>query len=362
MTEPSRGDTDLNAVPSKIPLILVTGAAGWLGSRLVAALAGKLPDGPETATASRIRALVPAGADARALLDADVDVVTGDLRDAEARTAFLRGAKGGLLVHLAGVIHPRKVSEFEQVNTTGTLRLIEEASAAGLARAVVMSSNSPIGCNPHPDHRFDETSPYAPYMGYGRSKHLMEVGLRARIENRDPLEIVIIRAPWFYGPNQPLRQTRFFRMVKNGGFPIVGSGLNRRSMGYVDDLVRGILLAAAHPDAAGEIFWLADETPYAMNEIVDTVRTVLRDDFGMPVKDKTVRVPGVIGDVATLADATLQALGIYNQQIHVLSEMNKTIACDVGKARRVLGHAPRIGLREGMRRSVEWCLANGGDI
>lgn len=352
----------MNPVTLQNPIILVTGAAGWLGSRLVAALARGLPDGPAASTAARIRALVPAGTDARALLDVDVEVVTGDLRDAEARAAFLRGATGGLLVHLAGVIHPRKVSEFDEVNATAALALIEEASAAGLARAVVMSSNSPIGCNPHPEHRFDEASPYAPYMGYGRSKHRMEVGLRARIANRDPLEIVILRAPWFYGPNQPLRQTRFFRMVKNGGFPIVGSGLNRRSMGYVDDLVQGILLAAAHPAAAGEIFWIADETPYAMNDIVDTVRTVLRDDFGMPVKDKTVRVPGLLGDVATLADATLQALGIYNQQIHVLSEMNKTIACDIGKARRVLGYAPRVGLREGMRRSVEWCLANGGDI
>jgi nucleoside-diphosphate-sugar epimerase len=266
------------------------------------------------------------------------------------------------LIHLAGIIHPRRVAEFEAINTRGTLDLVSDASAAGCARVVVMSSNSPIGCNPHPDHRFDEESPYAPYMGYGRSKFLMEQALRDQIRAGGPLEIVIVRAPWFYGPNQPPRQTQFFSMIREGRFPIVGNGANRRSMGYTDNLAQGILLAAVHPQAAGEIFWLADEKPYAMTEIIDTVRAVLRDDFSMQVRDKTLHIPGIVGDVATLVDGTLQSMGIYHQKIHVLSEMNKTIACDIGKARRILGYSPQVSLREGMRRSVEWCLANGQTI
>jgi nucleoside-diphosphate-sugar epimerase len=58
-------------------------------------------------------------------------------------------------------------------------------------------------------------------------------------------------------------------------------------------------------------------------------------------------------------DATLQSLGFYHQKIHVLSEMNKTIACSVAKAERELGYHPTVGLEDGMRRSIQWCLDQG---
>lgn len=345
------------------PIVLLTGANGWLGGRVARALTTGLPEAGLLASGGRrVRAIVQLGEDASELRRLGVEVVNGDIRNPDSLSPLFKSSAGGLLVHLAGIIHPAKVSQFEEINTQGTINLIAAAKAAGIRRAVVMSSNSPIGCNPHPTHRFSEESPYNPYMGYGRSKMLMEKALRAEIAADGPMEIVILRAPWFYGPNQPPRQTLFFQMVKQGRFPIVGSGENRRSMGYVDNLTQGILLAGAHDRAAGEIFWLADETPYTMNEIVETVGNVLRDDFGMSVKPNSFRLPNVVGQMATLADSALQAAGIYQQKIHVLSEMNKTIACDVTKARKILGYSPQVALREGMRRSIEWCLSNGQRI
>jgi nucleoside-diphosphate-sugar epimerase len=151
-------------------------------------------------------------------------------------------------------------------------------------------------------------------------------------------------------------------MIKAGRFPIVGDGHNRRSMGYVDGLASGILLAAPASQAAGKIYWLADERPYPMKEIVDTVRDVLRDDFGMTVKPKTLQVPGVVADVARLGDRMLQKAGLYSQELHVLSEMNLTIACTIERAKRELGYKPLTNLREGMRRSVAWVLDHGGKI
>lgn len=341
------------------PLVLLTGAAGWLGGRIAVALTRGLPEVRLLATGGfRIRALVLPGQDASQLHEQGVEIVTGDIRDMDTVRAFVAGAEGAVLIHMAGVIHPKTVAEFEAINTQGTINLLTAAQKIGVRRAIVMSSNSPIGCNPHPDHKFTEESPYNPYMGYGRSKMLMEKALRAEIAVGSSTEIVIVRAPWFYGPNQPPRQTLFFKMIKNGEFPIVGSGQNRRSMGYTDNLAQGILLAAADKNAAGEIFWLADETAYTMNEIVETVRQVLHEDFGMTVKPNKVYLPSIVAKVATMIDATLQYAGIYHQEIHVLSEMNKTIACDITKARKVLGYAPKIALREGMRLSVESCLKN----
>jgi nucleoside-diphosphate-sugar epimerase len=70
----------------------------------------------------------------------------------------------------------------------------------------------------------------------------------------------------------------------------------------------------------------------------------------------------VASAVAFGVDASLQAVGLYQQKVHVLSEMNKTIACTIEKAERELGYRPGIELREGMRRSIEWCLDNGQAI
>jgi len=72
-----------------------------------------------------------------------------------------------------------------------------------------------------------------------------------------------------------------------------------------------------------------------------------------------LRLPGLASSIAFAADAALQAIGLYHQKIHVLSEMNKTIACSVAKAERALNYQPTVELEEGMRRSLQWCKAKG---
>jgi hypothetical protein len=99
-----------------------------------------------------------------------------------------------------------------------------------------------------------------------------------------------------------------------------------------------------------------------MNEIVETVRAVLRDDFGMKVRIRQIRLPGIVADVARWADSGFQASGLYHQKIHVLSEMNLTIACHIGKPAKELGYRPTIALREGMRRSVACWQTQGIEI
>lgn len=345
-------------------LVLVTGAVGWLGSRLVEVLARGLPSWQEWSQPPeglRIRCLVLPGQDFAGLtkLSNRVGVMTGDLRLAADCDRFCLNAKGAVLFHTAGVIHPRFVREFYQVNRDGAAHLLDAAVKAGVRRVVVVSSNSPCGCNPHPDHLFDEESPYRPYMNYGRSKKQMEQLVKSR---SDKTETVIIRAPWFYGPNQPARQTLFFRMIRAGKVPIVGSGNNLRSMVYIDNLCQGLLLAAATSRAAGQTYWIADRRPYTMNEIVDTVERLLQTEFGVQCAGKRLHLPGFVGGFAYAVDAVLQALGLYNQKIHVLSEMNKTIACSIAKAQRELGYEPMIELEEGMRRSLRWCIEHGLDV
>jgi nucleoside-diphosphate-sugar epimerase len=197
-------------------------------------------------------------------------------------------------------------------------------------------------------------------MGYGRSKMIMEQAVQA-VQREGRIETVIVRPPWFYGPFQPPRQSLFFRMIRDGKAPIVGDGNNLRSMVYLDNLAQGLMLAAATPAAAGRTYWIADERPYTMNEIVDTVERLMETEFGIACAHKRLRLPSFASEVAWLADKTLQGLGLYHQKIHVLSEMNKTIACSIDRAKAELGYRPMVALEEGMRRSLQWMLAHGSD-
>ncbi len=342
-----------------MPPVLVTGAPGWLGTRLVHLLAGGMPEVPglESPYAATLRCLSLPGSDDRPLRAAvpGIAVVTGDLRRPEDAAALCREARGATLFHCAGIIHPRRIRDFYDINVGGTVHLLEAAEKAGVRRAVIMSSNSPIGVNPDPGHTFDENSPYRPYMNYGRSKMRMEQEI-AKVAARGRLETVVVRSPWFYGPGQPERQSLFFRMIRDGKAPLVGDGSNRRSMAYVDNICQGMILAAKTPAAAGRTYWIADRRPYTMNEILSTIETLLEEEFATPVAHKRLRLPFLAGEIATVADRCLQGLGIYQQKIHVLSEMNKTIACRIDRAESELGYRPTVDLREGMRRSIRWTL------
>jgi nucleoside-diphosphate-sugar epimerase len=348
------------------PPVLVAGATGWLGSSVVRALVRGLPDVPALARPwpARVRALARPDEflDALGDLRADVDVVRGDLLDPPSLDGFLRDAAGATLFVAAGLVHPRlRVRDLFRVNVVGTRALLERAERAGVRRAVVVSSNSPVGVGAFDGEVFDEDSPCRPYLAYGRSKAGMEQVCR-EVAARGRLEVVVARAPWFYGPNQPERQLRFFRMIREGRAPLPGAGANLRSLAYVDNLAQGLLRCARTPAAASQVYWLADARPYPFAEILDTVEDLLERDFGLPCARRRLRLPRLVPRLARAADRALQAGGLYNQEVHVLGELDRTIACSIERARRELGYEPAIALREGMRRSIACALARGASL
>ncbi|HRY30200.1 MAG TPA: NAD(P)-dependent oxidoreductase [Elusimicrobiota bacterium] len=344
-------------------LILLTGALGWAGRGFLNAIFHGLPDCDpfRKPLNCRLRCFVEPGQDLSVMggSSREVENIVGDLRDPSDCDRFCAGARDAVLFHVAGVVHPRNVAEFYSVNVDGTKNLLAAAARAGVRRVVAVSSNSPCGYNTSEGHFFDEEIPYRPYRHYGRSKMEMEKVVRS-FYDAGRMETVIIRPAWFYGPRQPPRQTLFFRMIQKGLVPLIGNGLNLRSMTYIDNLCQGLLLAADSPHAAGQTFWIVDERAYRMEEIISTVERLLENEFHVACEHRRIRLPGVVADMAGVLDAAFQSFGFYNQKIHVLSEMNKTIACSMRKAREVLGYRPTIALEEGMRRSLAWVFQAQG--
>jgi nucleoside-diphosphate-sugar epimerase len=334
-------------------LAVVTGAPGWLGTPLVEALARGASFRSIRSEARPVRCIVQPGADVRRLKELGAEIVHADLRDRRALEGSCSGAS--LVVHAAGIIHPRRVQELFDINVDGTRHVIDEAIRAGARRLLMVSSNSPAGLNASPALLMNEDDPPRPYLAYGLSKLQAEWIVNDAFR-AGRIETVILRPCWFYGPNQPARQTRFFSMIKGGKPIVVGRGDNLRSMTYIDNAVQGLLLADRADKAAGRTYWLTDRRPYSFIEIIQTVAKVL----GVEVRPRYL--PRVTSDMARFADSLLQMVGLYNQEIHVAGELAATIAASIEAARHDLGYDPEIELEEGMRRSIAWCRENGMSI
>ncbi|WP_134738860.1 NAD(P)-dependent oxidoreductase [Nocardioides sp. 503] len=338
---------------------VLTGGGGWFGRAFLDAVAHPRPEHGPVARDGQVRVLAASAAEVPAILDVLPRAVVhvGDVADPHVLERLFEGAAGASVVHAAGVIHPARVADFDRVNVEGTREVLRAASRVGVRRLVHVSSNSAFGVNATPDDRFRQHEPYRPYLGYGRSKMAGERLVLEAAASGDTSSVVV-RPPWFYGPFQPARQSSFFTMVAAGRFPVLGDGAQRRSMVFVDNLVQGVALAEHAPDVTGQAFWVADREAYPMAHIVATVAQVMREE-GYVVSGRRLRAPALVGRLAERADRLLQDRGVYHQSIHVLGEMDKTIACDISATEAALGYEPRVDLAEGMRRSVRWCAAQG---
>ena len=326
---------------------LVTGVPGWLGTRFLQILRQCHPT-------RRIKALVLPGVNSLAIREVAPEVVEADLTRADALDRALAGVE--TVFHLAGIIHPRAIRELYDVNTRGTQNLLAASIRAGASRFIYISSNSVGGHTGRKPQLITESDSPRPYLNYGKSKLLAEQSV-LKADRDGKMETVVLRPCWFYGEGQPARQTRFFRIIKSGRPIIFGDGKNLRSMTYIENLADALLLAEKTPQARGQVYWISDARAYSTNEIYQTIAELL------DVKNfRPLHLPGIVSDLCTLADEVFQTAGFYWMDVHVAGEMNKNIACSIGKASRELGYNPRVDLRDGMHRAIEWCRRQGIDL
>ncbi|MFN3595921.1 MAG: NAD-dependent epimerase/dehydratase family protein [Rubricoccaceae bacterium] len=323
--------------------VFLTGGTGFVGSHLAEAL---------LARGAAVRALVRT--DARWLRGQPVQTVRGDLFDVEALREGLRGAD--VVFHIAGLTRAPDAAALERANVEGTVRLLDaaaEALGAGspLRRVVVTSSLAAVG--PSGATPLTEAAPLRPISAYGRSKARMEAAVAAHA--LAPYTTVV-RPPAVYGP----RETDIFTMIRTADrqrvFPVVGDGRTPRlDLVYVRDLVAGLLAAAEAEAAAGETFFLGGAHGYAWDEIHAAVAEALGHRvLRVPV------APVLVRPIGALVEGVGRLAGRYpplNRE--KAAEAAEAWLASSAKAARLLGYAPAVSLREGMRETVAWYRAEG---
>jgi nucleoside-diphosphate-sugar epimerase len=168
------------------------------------------------------------------------------------------------------------------------------------------------------------------------------------------IELVVARPSGIYGPGDR-RLLKLFRGVARRRFVILGRGEIFYHLTYIDDLVEGFRLCGTVPAAAGRTYILAGGEVGTLKELV----ALIARESG--VKPPWLRLPvWPFWLVGAACEAVCVPLRIepplYRRRVDFFT---KSRAFDITRARKELGYAPKVGLREGVRRALEWYQLKG---
>ena len=308
--------------------LLLTGATGFLGSRLAKALQSH-PVLNLTAAARR-RVEIPG---ARIV---EVQVLVADTNWSTAL------ADQQVIIHAAARAHIMKdevadpLAEYRRVNVDGTLNLARQAAAAGVKRFIFISSIKVNGEQTSLGQPFNADSKPAPEDAYGTSKWEAEQGLQ-QLAFATGMEVVIIRPPLVYGPGVKGNFASMTKLVAKVLPLPLGAIHNQRSLVAVDNLVDLIITCIDHPAAANQVFLAGDGQDLSTTELLRGVARAM----GKP--SRLIPVPSsLLMLVATLLGKKATAQRLLG-----------SLQVDISKTRDLLGWAPPITAEEGLRRCFQ---------
>jgi UDP-glucuronate 4-epimerase len=314
--------------------VLVTGAAGFIGSHLVERLLtdGYAVWGMDNFDPFYARPIKESNLDA-ARSHPDFQFAEGDLRNAAFLADLFAEAKPGAVVHLAARAGVRpsieQPEEYHDINVMGTVHLLEAMRKAGTDRFVFGSSSSVYGARRDQRPFKEDEGADLPVSPYAATKRAGEL-LCHTYHHLYGLSCYSLRFFTVYGPRQrpDLAIHKFTRMLLTGEpLTVYGDGGALRDYTYVDDTVDGVVRALGKfgggPGPVFEVVNLGAGRTVSVNELVD----LLVETTG--VEPNIVHLPPQPGDVPrTWADIT--------------------------RARERLGYDPRFPVEEGLKRFVQW--------
>jgi 2-alkyl-3-oxoalkanoate reductase len=321
---------------------LITGATGFVGPHLIQALRTR---------GDRVRILALPTEDTSRLEQEHVIIYRGDVRNPETLIEPMRGVD--TVFHLAG-IHGlwRPKQEYYDVNVTGTENVCRAVLAGGVRRLIHVSTWSVYGMGR--GELLHEDLPLKPTPDpYVITKAEADKLVQHYITSRG-LRAVIIRPGIMFGPGDRVNFARMADRLRAGRTVIVGAGRNALVFVYVTDVVAGLLLAGSQERAAGQIYNLANDQPLTQEQFWDAIAEEIgtkRPHLHVPYH--ALHALAYLAERAVSQDHPKRQPLITRLGVELLGTDNR-VAND--KARRELGYAPRVSVREGVRLTASWYL------
>lgn len=312
--------------------VLITGASGFVGGRLVT----RLRETSRVAVRAAVRrpGTVTSGVES---------VVVPGLARAADWSEALRGID--VVVNLAARVHVMNEREadplaaFRAVNVDGTLALAEQAARAGVRRFVQLSSIKVNGELTQPGRPFTADDTPAPQDPYGLTKLEAEVGLQ-RLVASTGMEVVVVRPPLVYGPGVKANFESLMRWIWRGVPLPLASIHNRRSMIALDNLVAFIVACLDHPAAAQQVFVVSDGEDLSTSDLLRRLGAAL----GKPARLFPVPVPAL--------ELAAQAVG----KAAIAQRLCGSLQIDASKARQLMGWQPPLTVERGLQLAAEYFL------
>jgi predicted dehydrogenase/nucleoside-diphosphate-sugar epimerase len=365
---------------------LVTGATGFIGTRLVERL-GETSD-------VRVRCLLRSYRRAAGIARFPVELIRQELSDVDAITQSMRDVR--YVVHLAyGNDGPDEARG--KTTIAGTRNVVEAAIAEGVEAVVILSTLWVFGLS-ESLKEIDETAPYRPYGGtYANDKAEMEKWCLQRAKTSGKTRIIVLNPGNVYGPHGYAYTELPLSLASKSAFAWVDGGVGQCHYNHVDNLVDAILLACKTEAAHAQRFIIFDDrlswrqflTPL-LGSMADTVPSMTQREIetrsatnvsllqlahvivGNPeIRSVARNIPIVKwlydkgrNRVAVASVKTSTARFATNEPPPEtvptwLAELYppSTTRFSAKKARDILGWAPRISVEEGTRLTREWWLA-----
>ncbi len=304
--------------------ILVTGATGFVGSKLMTELKAKNYDA--------------VGTSRRSLQTMPNLINIGEISEQTDWSAALNGCD--VVIHTAGRAHMMKdqaddkLAEFRRVNRDATLKLAHDAKAAGVTHFIFISSIGVNG-NATSGEPFSETSLPATTSDYAISKLEAELALKEQFADTS-MAITIIRPALICGANAPGNILRLLKLVESG-IPLPLKGVkNKRGMVSLDNVVSFIIACVNNPLAKNELFVLADKEKPTTEEIIRAFAA------GMNKRARVIWFP------VSIIKFGLKVIGKEN----IYEQLFGSLEIDATKASRLLNWQAPTTLYETMKKTA----------
>lgn len=305
--------------------VLVTGGCGFIGSEVVKQLS-------QQGASVTVFDNLSSGHENYISTSEKVRLIKGDLTDESLVSKIIGG--NDYVLHLAALpfipdsyYYPK---DFFTVNVNGTINLAM-ASLKKVKRFVYISSSEVYGSALYTP--MDENHPTLPQSTYSVSKLAAERVIYT-IHREHDLPVAIIRPFNSFGPNitQPYIIPEISSQLVNGNSEIkLGNIHSKRDFTYVSDTARGIILAMLTEGINGETINLGTGKALAIKELVQAIADIHgKHDHSIVIDPSRIRPSDV-----------------------------ETLICDYSKANRLLGWAPSVSLRDGLKHTIDWIAKNG---